>query len=99
MFFYECIFILFYVFYVLYIMRVCLCVGRGGGKGGGMTVITKLKGYGAQCSRGGGSLCLCKVGYPGRRRVMKQGMGSEGGIIIRGLIILSRAMAFMGTGE
>ena len=47
----------------------------------------------------GGSCCLCKVGHPGRRRVMKQGMGSEVGIIIRGLIILSRAMAFMGTGE
>ena len=30
---------------------------------------------------------------------MKQGMGSEVGIIIRGLIILSRAMAFMGMGE
>ena len=25
-------------------------------------------------------------------------MGSKGGVIIRGLIILSRAMAFMGTG-
>ena len=31
--------------------------------------------------------------------MIKQGMGSDGGIIIRGLIILSRAMAFMGTGE
>ena len=31
--------------------------------------------------------------------MIKQGMGSEGGIIISGLIILSRDMAFMGTGE